>query len=62
MNVQDSISSFSVDLTTPLGQIRGKVEVDPGPMRLVDLVPTAYELTNILVGRAIQREESDPLE
>jgi Fe-S-cluster containining protein len=59
MSLENPTTTFSVDLTTPLGPIRGKVEVDPGPMRLRDLVPTAYELTNILVERAIQREEKE---
>jgi Fe-S-cluster containining protein len=48
---------FEVKLTTPLGPIKGHVSIDTGPMRLVDLVPTAYELTNILVKLAVQREE-----
>lgn len=48
---------FTIEFNTPLGPIRGKVEVDTGPMRLVDLVPTAYELTNILVARANRQEE-----
>jgi Fe-S-cluster containining protein len=48
---------FSVEFQTPLGPVRGKVQIDTGPMRLVDLVPTAYELTNILVERAKRIEE-----
>jgi hypothetical protein len=53
----EQTSGFLVDLSTPLGPIRGRVNVDNGPMRLVDLVPTAYELTHILVERANRREE-----
>ncbi len=52
-------SFFAVEFTTPLGPVRGKVQVDSGPMRLADLVPTACELTNILVERANQREEQE---
>jgi Fe-S-cluster containining protein len=48
---------LSVEFQTPLGPVRGKVQIDTGPMRLVDLVPTAYELTNILVERANRSEE-----
>jgi Fe-S-cluster containining protein len=48
---------FEVELTTSLGPIRGRVAVDPGPMGLVDLVSTTFELTNILVARANRREE-----
>ncbi len=48
---------MSVALTTPSGVLRGKVSVDTGPMRLAELVPTAYELTNVLVGQATQREQ-----
>jgi len=46
-----------VELDTPLGPIRGNVRIDSGPMRLAELVPTALELTNILVSRSVQREE-----
>ena len=48
---------FEADLATPLGLIRGRVAVDTGPMQLAELVPTAIELTNILVDRARLREE-----
>jgi len=48
---------FSVKLSTPLGPIRGKVAIETGPMGLAELVPTALELTNILVDRALRREE-----
>jgi Fe-S-cluster containining protein len=48
---------MSVALTTPSGVLRGKVSVDTGPMRLAELVPTACELTNVLVGQAAQREQ-----
>jgi Fe-S-cluster containining protein len=47
---------MSVTLTTPEGVLRGKVSVDTGPMRLAELVPTAYELTNVLVAQAKGRE------
>lgn len=47
-----------VALTTPQGVLRGQVAIPLGPMRLAELVPTAYELTNILVGRAVKREEA----
>lgn len=50
-------AGFEVKLATPLGPIRGRVTIDTGPMGLVDLVPTAYELTNILVHRSVKREE-----
>jgi Fe-S-cluster containining protein len=49
--------SFAMEFNTSLGPIRGKVAVDAGPMRLVDLAPTAFELTNILVTRANRQEE-----
>jgi Fe-S-cluster containining protein len=48
---------FSVEFQTPLGPIRGKVEIDTGPTRLAELVPTAYDLTDILVERANRNEE-----
>jgi Fe-S-cluster containining protein len=50
---------FEVDLNTALGPIRGRVAVNTGPMRLVELVPTALELTNMLVDRARKREEKE---
>ncbi|UCH23921.1 MAG: YkgJ family cysteine cluster protein [Deltaproteobacteria bacterium] len=50
---------FEVDLNTPLGPIRGRVSVNTGPMGLVELVPTALELTNMLVDRARKREERE---
>jgi Fe-S-cluster containining protein len=46
-----------VELTTPLGPVRGNVHIDSGPMRLAELVPTALELTSIFVARSVQREE-----
>jgi Fe-S-cluster containining protein len=49
--------AYSDRLSTPLGRIRGTVEVDTGPMRLADLVPTAFGLTDILVGRANKAAE-----
>lgn len=48
---------FEVELSTALGRIRGRVAIETGPMRLAELVPTAYELTSILVDRARRREE-----
>ncbi len=50
---------FKVHFDTPLGPIRGKVQVSTGPMPLVDLVPTALELTDILVRRACERETKE---
>jgi Fe-S-cluster containining protein len=54
---QSKPASFSVEFQTPLGLIRGKVEIDTGPTRLAELVPTAYGLTDILVQRARGLEE-----
>jgi len=48
---------MSVSLSTPEGVLRGKVSVDTGPMRLAELVPTACELTNVLVAQAAGREQ-----
>jgi hypothetical protein len=50
---------FEIDLNTPLGLIRGRVSVNTGPMGLVERVPTALELTNMLVDRARKREEKE---
>lgn len=50
---------FEVDLNTPLGPIRGRVSVNTGPMGLAELVPTALDLTNMLVDRARKREEKE---
>jgi len=50
-------AGFKVELSTPLGPIRGTVQIDSGPMRLAELVPTALELTNIFVSRSVKREE-----
>lgn len=47
-----------VTLTTPHGVLKGQVAIPLGPMRLAELVPTAYELTEILVGRAVKSEEA----
>lgn len=52
-----NLAGFQVRLVTPLGPIRGQVAIDTGPMRLADLVPTTYELTDILVQRAARLEE-----
>lgn len=54
---KSNVAGFEVKLVTSLGPIRGRVAIDTGPMGLVDLVHTAYELTNILVERAAKREE-----
>lgn len=51
------VALMAVQLTDPDGTIRGQVQVDTGPMRLAELVPTAFELTNVLTGRANKREE-----
>ena len=48
--------TMRVTLATPDGPIRGQVAVDTGPMHLADLVPTALELTEILVARASRKE------
>ena len=47
-----------VALATPDGEIRGKVAVTTGPMRLTGLVPIAYALTDALVARAVEMEEA----
>ena len=48
---------FTVRFSTPLGEIKGNVAVDEGPMRLAELVPTATQLTDILVRKALKKEE-----
>jgi len=50
-------AQIAVQLTDPDGTIRGQVQIDTGPMRLAELVPTALELTNVLSARANKREE-----
>lgn len=50
------VVSMRVTLHSADGPIRGQVEVDTGPTRLAELVPTALELTDILVARAARRE------
>lgn len=57
MNHERQVAVKTVELTDPGGTIRGQVQVDTGPMRLADLVPTAIELTMVLSSRANQREE-----
>ncbi len=47
---------FKVEIETPLGPIKSNVTVDTGPMRLAELVPSAIELTNILMQRAEKKE------
>jgi Fe-S-cluster containining protein len=56
-NPHSRVALMAVNLTDPEGTVRGKVQVDTGPMRLAELVPTAFELTNVLTGRANKREE-----
>ncbi|MEW5702097.1 MAG: YkgJ family cysteine cluster protein [Candidatus Zixiibacteriota bacterium] len=46
-----------VSISTPDGEIRGTVHIDPGPMSLGDLVPLALELTDITVALASRREQ-----
>ena len=46
----------AVELHTAEGVLRGQVTIDTGPMRLAELVPTACELTNVLVAQAGRRE------
>jgi len=48
---------FKVDIETPLGPIKSNVTVDTGPMRLAELVPSAIELTNILMQRAEKKQK-----
>jgi Fe-S-cluster containining protein len=45
-----------VRLDTPVGPIEGDVQVDPGPTRLVELVPLVQSLASVLVGRALARD------
>ncbi len=47
---------FSVEIQTAAGPVRGRVAIDPGPMRLAELVPSAWEITDLLVSRAAVRE------
>ncbi|HUU45244.1 MAG TPA: YkgJ family cysteine cluster protein [Acidobacteriota bacterium] len=49
----------AVELRTADGVLRGQVTIDTGPMRLSELVPTACELTNVLVTRAGHREKRE---
>lgn len=49
---------LGVELNTPDGPLRGKVQVDTGPMALSELVPTAYELTGIVAARANRKQEA----
>jgi Fe-S-cluster containining protein len=48
--------AFEVELQTATGPLRGRVAIDPGPMRLAELVPTALELTDLLVSRSAAHE------
>jgi Fe-S-cluster containining protein len=49
---------LGVELNTPDGPMRGKVQVDTGPMRLSELVQTAYELTGVVTSRANKKQET----
>lgn len=54
---------MTIQIDTPLGPIRSRVTIDPGPMRLAELVPSAVEITDILVARAVDlhtREGNPP--
>lgn len=46
-----------VRLMTPEGPLTGQVQIDTGPMRLAELVPTAQELTSVLAERAFRHAE-----
>src|SRR5512140_196620 len=48
---------MGVELNTPEGPIRGRVRVDTGPLRLSELVTTAYELTGVRATRAEKQQE-----
>ena len=54
---QPILAAMNVEIGTPLGPIRGRVQVDTGPMRLSDLVSTAVGLTGIMVDRSRKIEE-----
>jgi Fe-S-cluster containining protein len=57
-SASESLTLYTVELETASGLVRGQVAVDPGPMRLAELVPSAMELTHILVRGANRREET----
>jgi Fe-S-cluster containining protein len=48
---------MAVELLTPDGPLRGQVAVYTGRMRLADLVPSAFELTEVIGRRAVAKEE-----
>jgi len=48
--------AFEVELNTAMGPLRGRVAIDPSPMRLAELVPQALELTDMLTARTAQAE------
>lgn len=52
----DDTVDLVLSVETLLGPIRGRVNVDKGPMGLADLVPLALQLTDLLTGRAVKRE------
>ncbi|GAB4328290.1 MAG: hypothetical protein Kow0074_24150 [Candidatus Zixiibacteriota bacterium] len=58
-NTPRQVAIMQVELTDPGGTIRGQVQIDTGPMRLADLVPTAIELTMVLSTRANQRARKE---
>lgn len=58
---RDDAVFFSVELNTQYGQVRGKVRVESGPMRLAELVPTAQMLTDILAERAVAQKVREGL-
>jgi Fe-S-cluster containining protein len=51
--------AFDVALDTATGPLRGRVAIDPGPMRLAELVPQALELTDLLASRAVRKEAGE---
>jgi Fe-S-cluster containining protein len=51
--------TFAIQLQTATGPLRGRVQVDPGPMRLAELIPIACELTDRLVNQALLKEERE---
>jgi Fe-S-cluster containining protein len=57
--MKEKSALLSVEFETPFGPVRGRVNIATGPMRLADLVPTALELTDILVDRARRKMECE---
>ena len=52
---QSNPNLFVVEIGTPLGKIKGQVAVDSDPMRLAELVPIVYGITDIMVKRTMDR-------